>query len=64
MSNAAYKMAGIFCIILSIFALLGGIFLPAPVVPALANRLCWIVGLALLAGGVVLYKVARNENEA
>ena len=61
MSNTVYKMVGIFCIIISIFVLLGALFLTADFVPVLVNRLCWIVGLALLACGVIFYKVLKKE---
>ena len=62
MSDTMYKMLGLFCIILSIFALLGALFLTGEVVPVLVNRLCWIFGLALLAVGSFLYKVMKNES--
>lgn len=61
MSDTMYKMAGLFCILISIFILLGAMFLTGDVVSTLVNRLCWVVGLLLLASGVVLYKIVKNE---
>lgn len=60
MSDTQYKMIGIFSIVLSIFFLLGGLYLSADVVPVLASRLCLIGGLVLLIFGVVFYKVMKN----
>jgi hypothetical protein len=60
MSDAAYKMIGICCIILSVFVLLGALFLGGAV-PVLVVRLCALVGLALLGCGVFFYKILKKE---
>ena len=60
MSDTLYKMIGILSIILSIFFLLGALYLSAEVVSMLANRLCLVIGLILLASGIVFYKVLKN----
>ena len=60
MSDTQYKMIGIFSIFLSIFLLLGALYLSAEVVNVLISRLCLIIGLVLLAGGIVFYKVLKN----
>lgn len=60
MSGTLSKICGLLLIILSIFLLLGGLYLPAAVFPV---WLLWgldISGLFLLAAGIVLYKVLKR----
>ena len=60
MSDTQYKMIGIFSIFLSIFLLLGALYLSTDVVNVLVSRLCLIIGLVLLGGGIIFYKVLKN----
>ena len=61
MSDTQYKMIGILSIILSVFFLLGALYLGVDVVPMLVIRSCWFAGLILLGGGIVFYKVMRKD---
>ncbi|MCP1102955.1 membrane protein implicated in regulation of membrane protease activity [Aequitasia blattaphilus] len=60
MSNTFYKMLGLFCLILSIFFLLGALFLGPAVVPAFVPILCWVVGLLLLMAGIFFYQIFKK----
>ena len=60
MSGTGSKICGLIFIIISIFLLLGGLYLPAAVIPV---WLLWgldIAGLFLLAVGIVMYKVFKR----
>ena len=59
-SGAVSKIGGLILIILSIFLLLGGLYLPAAVIPVWTLRGLVIAGLILLAVGIVMYKVLKR----
>ena len=60
MSGTGSKRCGLILIIISIFLLLGGLYLPAAVIPVWILRGLDIAGLILLAVGIVLYKVLKK----
>ena len=60
MSGTGYKIGGLIFIIISIFLLLGGLYLPAAVIPVWILRGLDIAGLILLAVGILLYKVLKR----
>ena len=57
MSNNKQKVWGLSLIIISIFLLLSGMYLPAAVFSVWLLRILDIAGLVMLAGGIILYKV-------
>lgn len=57
MSNNKQKVWGLSLIIISIFLLLSGLYLPAAVFSVWLLRILDIAGLVMLAGGIILYKV-------
>ena len=59
-SGAVSKIGGLILIILSIFLLLGGLYLPAAVIPVWILRGLAIAGVFLLAVGIVMYKVLKR----
>ena len=59
MSGTGSKICGLILIIISIFLLLGGLYLPAAVIPVILRGLD-IAGLILLAVGILLYKVLKR----
>ena len=60
MSGTGSKICGLILIIISIFLLLGGLYLPAAVIPVLTLRGLAIAGVFLLAVGIFLYKVLKR----
>ena len=60
MSGTGSKIGGLILIILSIFLLLGGLYLPPAVFPVWGLRGLDIAGLLLLILGIVLYKVLKR----
>ncbi|MGP1530209.1 MAG: hypothetical protein ACTTI3_07760 [Treponema sp.] len=60
MSETCYKVSGLIIIIISIFLLLGGLYLPAAVFSVWLLRLLDIVGLLLLVAGILIYKVLKR----
>ena len=60
MSGTGSKICGLIFIIISIFLLLGGLYLPAAVISVWILRGLDIVGVFLLAVGIVMYKVLKK----
>ena len=60
MSGTGSKICGLIFIIISIFLLLGGLYLPAAVISVWILRGLDIVGVFLLAVGIVMYKVLKR----
>ncbi len=60
MSGTGSKIYGLIFIVISIFLLLGGLYLPAAVIPVWILRGLDIAGLILLAVGILLYKVLKR----
>ncbi len=55
------RMIGLLTMLVSVFLLIGGLYLGPADVPALVPRLCLIAGLALLVVGVVFYRILKSE---
>lgn len=60
MSGTGSKICGLILIIISIFLLLGGLYLPSAVIPVWILRGLDIAGVFLLAVGIVMYKVLKR----
>ena len=54
-------MIGLLTMLVSVFLLIGGLYLGPTGVPALVPRLCLIAGLVLLVVGVIFYRVLKSE---
>lgn len=61
MSKNTCRMIGLLTMLVSVFLLIGGLYLGQAGVPGFVPRLCLIVGLALLILGVVFYRVLKSE---
>ena len=61
MSKNTCRMIGLLTMLVSVFLLIGGLYLDPAGVPTLAPRLCLIAGLALLVVGVVFYRILKSE---
>ena len=59
MSETTKKLCGLSLIIVSIFLLLAGLYLPATVVPLWILRTLDAAGLVFLIGGIIAYKVLK-----
>lgn len=60
MSGTVSKIGGLILIIISIFLLLGGLYLPPAVFPVWGLRGLDIAGVLLLVAGIFLYKVIKR----
>lgn len=61
MSKNTCRMAGLIVMMISVFFIMGGLFLKGEGIPAALSPICLIAGLILLIAGVVLYRVLKNE---
>ena len=61
MNEATQKMLGLVAIIISIFLLMGGLYLPADFVAEPTQTVLVIFGVVLLLGGNVVMVVAHND---
>ena len=60
MNGTGYKVWGLIFIIISIFLLLGGLYLPEAVFSVWILRLVDIAGILLLVAGILMYKVLKR----
>ena len=61
MSKNTCRMIGLLTMLVSVFLLIGGLYLRPAGVPGLVPRICLIAGLVLLVVGVVFYRVLKSE---
>lgn len=61
MSEATQKMLGLVAIIISVFLLMGGLYLPADFVVEPTQTALVVLGVVLLLGGNVIMVVAHND---
>ena len=61
MSKNTCRMIGLLTMLVSVFLLMGGLYLGPAGVPGLVPRICLIAGLVLLVAGVVFYRVLKSE---
>ncbi len=57
MSKNTRRMIGIVAMIVSIFLLIGGLYLPQANISSMITSICLASGIALLIVGVVFYKI-------
>lgn len=61
MNREAYRIIGIYTLIISIFFILGGIFIPSERGSTVFTTLSLLFGVILLIVGTVLYKIVKVE---
>ena len=61
MNKAVYRIIGIYTLIISIFFILGGIFIPSKGSGTVLTTLFLLFGVILLIVGTVLYKIIKVE---
>jgi len=57
MSKNTRRMIGIVAMLVSIFLLIGGLYLPQATVSSMATSACLVFGIVLLVVGIVFYKI-------
>ena len=61
MSKNAYRMTGIIMMIVSVFLLMGGLYLPQAGISSAVTTLCLVIGLILLITGIIFYKIIKTD---
>ena len=61
MSKNTCKMIGIITMIISVFLLIGGLYLPQADVSPVVTTSCLISGVLLLGAGIVFYKILKTD---
>ena len=61
MNRAVYRIIGIYTLIISIFFILSGIFIPSEGSSTVFTRLSLLFGVILFVVGTVLYKIVKVE---
>ena len=61
MSKNTCRMIGLLTMLISVFFLIGGLYLGDTGLPDHVRSCCLAAGLILLAVGVVFYRVLKNE---
>lgn len=61
MSKNICRMIGLWTMLVSVFFLIGGLYLGDTSLPAFTAPACLAAGLILLAAGTVFYRVIRSD---
>ena len=61
MSKNTCRMIGLLTMLISVFFLIGGLYLGNSGIPAYFTSCCLAAGLFLLVVGVVFYRVVKSE---
>jgi len=61
MSKNTYRMTGIFAMLISVFLLMGGLYLPQAGISKVITTSCIISGLMFLIVGIVFYKILKTD---
>ncbi len=61
MSKNLCRILGLLMEMISLFLILGGLFLSGAGLPALVPPLCLITGLLLFVAGLVFFKVLKSD---
>jgi len=61
MSKSICRMIGLLTMLISVFFLIGGLYLGNAGLPAYVTPCCLAAGLILLVVGIVFYRVLKSE---
>jgi len=61
MSKNTCRMIGLIVIMLSVFLIIGGLFLKGSDIPAFISPVCLIAGIMMLIVGTVFYKILKSD---
>ncbi len=61
MSKNACRMIGLIVIMISVFLIMGGLFLKGSDIPGILSPVCLIAGIMMLIVGTVFYKILKSD---
>ena len=61
MSRNTCRMIGLIVIMISVFLIMGGLFLKGSDIPFSISPVCLIAGIMMLIVGTVFYKILKSE---
>ncbi len=61
MSKNTCRMIGLIVIIISVFPIMGGLFLKGSDIPDFISPVCLIAGIMILIVGTIFYKILKSE---
>lgn len=61
MSRNTCRMIGLIVIMISVFLIMGGLFLKGPGIPGSISPVCLTTGIMMLTVGTVFYKILISE---
>lgn len=61
MSKNTCRMIGLVMMLVSVFFLIGGLYLGGAGLPAFAAPACLAAGIILMAAGIVFYRVLKSD---
>lgn len=61
MSKNTCRMIGLIAIMVSVFLIIGGLFLKGSDIPAIISPVCLIAGIMMLVVGTVFYKILKSD---
>jgi len=63
MSKNTCRILGIIMIIISVFFIIGGLYLPGAGIPSAVTVTSLVLGLVLLIIGIVFYKILKTDEK-
>ena len=54
-------MIGLIALMISVFLIIGGLFLKGSDIPAIISPVCLIAGIMMLVVGTVFYKILKSD---
>ncbi len=61
MSKNVCKMTGMILMIISVFLLMAGLYLPQAGISGTITIPCLVTGMVILLVGIIFYKILKNE---
>lgn len=61
MSKNACRMTGLILMLVSIFFLMAGLYLPYADIPSYITVICLVAGILLFMAGIVFYKILKAD---
>ncbi len=61
MSKNACKIIGFVAMIISVFLIMAGLYLPQAEIPTFITIPCLVLGIILCVIGIVFYKIIKND---
>ena len=61
MSKNTCRMIGLIVIMISVFLIMGGLFLKGSDIPFILSPVCLVAGIMMLIVGIVFYKILKSD---